>query len=495
LVVALASSIFAVLLLGGIMSLVRDYIYGKFEAKGRTDKEPITYLIDDITYRCPWFFGCTEPPWDKLFPIVQKIRVRDKRGKLKEILRIDPYTVFIGVTEGEQPFGYNPRYVVNPLVLIVGTPGAGKSASVHTIIYNFIKTMLACEHLHETTIRQPTVLVADPEGEYEKLRDMIGRPEETLVLKLGVKHFINIFDRPSKTINPLNWYMRILPVIQKFMNLSETQAPRAFRVLIRVITELLKDKHVSPNDPRTWFVEDITLADIYQKIETEYLQKYENASEKLTRRERILYEGAQTLSYRLASWMKPPNDAFSKRSSIDLTNVFKYRLVIFDLRHISSRALQGLFSYWITMWVYGLLLERGPLPEFGIRIALIVDEAWALLREGGKNETNPLEELARRGRKYGIWLVVATQTVKDVSDKMFSLFGTLAVGRLPAKDMVDKVVRSRGMPQKFASKILGLAQGEFVWSMIWRRNDFPNARMPVKVFTQYVIPPLVDVEV
>lgn len=439
------------------------------------DMNPYNYMPDDIIYRLPWNVGEPEPPLRALYPILYK--TVDGR----EV--IDPLTIYVGRTSGNKPFAYNPRYVVNPLVLVVGTPGAGKSATLKTFIYNLLSNELFMEG------RTPPVVVVDPEGEYDVIGKMIGQ-ENMLHLKLGRKDYINIFDRPTKMINPFSWYMRMLAVLQKFLAISPAQASQAYRVLKRAVFEKAKEKGLT-YDPATWFREDITLEEVYQWIDNQVstLEK----KQKMSPGERMFMRGATTLITRIDQWMYPPNDAFSKRSTVPLNKLFNYKLIVLDARGL-AKDLFGIFTYWIVYWSYGLMLEKGPLPEFGIRMVLVIDEAWALLKKSErKEEENPLEALARRGRKYGIMIVVATQTPEDVDEKMFSLFGTLVTGIIPSDKMVNKVVESRGMPKRFKSILKGLGRGTLVWSINWSKKDFPMSREPIIVHTDYPVSRMVQI--
>ena len=362
------------------------------------------------------------------------------------------------------------------------------SATLKTLIYN----LLSNEAFAGEGGKIPPVVVVDPEGEYSILGQLIGT-ENMLHLKLGRRDYINIFDRPTKTINPFAWYMRMLAVIQKFIGITPAQAALAYRALKRAVFSVAQEKGLTP-DPATWVKPDITLKDVYDWLENE-IEKLERKKERLSHRDRGLLQGARTLTTRLDSWMIPPNDAFSKKSTVDLARIFDYRLVVLDARGL-DRSLFGIFSYWIVYWAYGLMLEKGPLPEFGIRMVLVIDEAWALLRKTErKEEENPLESLARRGRKYGIMIIVATQTPEDVDEKMFSLFGTLVTGNIPSSKMVNKLVESRGMPDRFKEILKSLERGRLVWSINWTKKDFPMSRVPLIVYTEYPLKRVIQLTV
>jgi len=358
------------------------------------------------------------------------------------------------------------------------------SATLKTFIYNLLSNEV---FMPEGKV--PPVVVVDPEGEYHVIGKMVGR-ENVLHLRLGRGDYINIFDRPTKTINPFSWYMRMLAVIQKFLGLTPAQGPQAYRVLKKAIIEVAKEKGIT-FDPTTWTKPDITLEEVFKWVETqvESLEK----KKRMEQAERTFHRAATILLTRMDQWMYPPNDAFSKQSTISLHKLFDYKLAILDARGL-AKDLFGVFTYWIVYWTYGLMLERGPLPEFGIRMVLVIDEAWALLRKSERREEeNPLEALARRGRKYGILLVVATQTPEDMDEKMFSLFGTLVAGLIPSDKMVEKLVESRGMPKRFKEILKSLPQGTLVWSINWVSKGFPMSRTPIIVHTEYPVKKLIQI--
>ncbi len=434
------------------------------QLRGGEKVEPFNYMVEDVAWRYPWLVGDREPPLSRLYPIL------DSRGEF------DPLCIRIGWTRTRKPFAYNPRLVVNPLVLIVGTPGAGKSATAKTMIASLLEN----EYLAGPGKRIPPIVVVDPEGEYADLKQLFD-PKDVLHIRLGRSDRINLFDRPSKAINPFSWYMRLVPIIQRFLGVTEAQAGVAYRVLKRMVHEAARARGIT-EDPSTWRRQDITLEDVYNKI-VERLGQLE-AKRKRSLGEAREYRGLETLAFRLDQWMHYPNDAFSKQSTFQLHRVFDYKLVVLDAAGLDS-SLYRLFTYWITMWFYAFMLEKGPLPSFGLRVVLMLDEAWSLLQRHGRHEENPLEGLARRGRKYGIMIVVMTQTPEDVDKKLFSLFGTLVVGSLVSDSMVKMIVESRAMPESFKGVIKTLGQGELVWSINWRQKDFPMAGEPIIVKTDY----------
>ena len=434
---------------------------------------PYTYVPHDVTYSGPFAMGEEEPPLETLYPII------DKEG------HVDPLTFRIGYTISGKPFALNPRYIVNPLVFIVGTPGAGKSATVKTLVHSILQN----HYLAEEPGQVPPVIIVDKEGEYSVLRHLVS-PSDMLVIRLGRGDYVNVYGRPSYSISPFLWYTRMTRVLARFLGVHHEKAPVAYKVLKEIVLKLAKDRKFT-NDPRTWLQPDIHLGMVYETAES-MRRAYEQKS-KLTGIERRRYEALVTLTNRLDEWSIPPHDVFFRESSFPIHELLKYKLVIFDVREVDKDVF-NVFTYWIVEWFYGYMLIKGPLPQFGLRVVLVLDEAWALVSKQNQKETSPLEELARRGRKYGIMIVVATQTPEDVDEKMFSLFGTLATGVLPSEAMRRKIARARGMPEGFEEKIATLPRGTLVWSINWAMRNFEMHAMPLIVRTAYPIRELLQVE-
>ena len=363
---------------------------------------------------------------------------------------------------------------------------AHNSATLKTIVLN---TILGSEMYGYDPF---PIIVVDPEGEYAVLREFFDK-SESVHFRLGERDYINIFERPSKAISPLAWYARMEEVIAKFLDIGPGQTPSAYGIFKKEIWKAA-DRAGITLDPRTWNREDITLEQVYSGL-TEMIEKIKKGEAKeIEESEKKQYlQGGETLKQRLERWTHPPADIFFHKSSVNLTDILKYKLVIFDGSQL-PRYLYGLFTYWLVDWLYGFLLVLGPLPTFGIRFMLAIDEAWSLLKKEKKEgfaSSNPLEDAARRIRKYGGLLIVATQTVEDVDEKMFSLFGTLVAGIIPSEQMAKKIVESRGMPKRFLQTIKTLGRGTLVWSINWSRRDKLYSTVPIVVRTSYLIPDLI----
>ncbi len=93
---------------------------------------------------------------------------------------------------------------------------------------------------------------------------------------------------------------------------------------------------------------------------------------------------------------------FNGKATLDLKN----RLTVFELSDLqNSPVLQAAALLTVTFLVYAKIIDRN------IKTALIIDEFWRM----GKHPVlkGPIEGFARRGRKYNLSLIVASQCMSD----------------------------------------------------------------------------------
>ena len=437
-------------------------LYDRMRRKWRPI-EPFFHDPIDIAYRWPGWFLPPEPG-----PEWTNMR-EDGSGRV-----VDEEAVLIGETKYyRNPFSFSPLKPINPLVLVVGTPGSGKSTLLKTWLANYRR--LSGEG-------GKPIVVLDPEGEYDILTNDYG--EDMRIVRMGAgEDTINIFGRPDKSIKPTTWYSHVLDLLPEFLQLGH--APLSQSLLRTIVMEELVKRHGFTEDPSTWDAPDITLEEVYETVRREMYKAREEGGREASRK----LEGLITLHNRLQSWYHDPGyrTFFGRGRVFDLNSIFNYRLTVFDCSHLPRNA-YGLFAKWLVKVIYTWMLLWRPLHKPGLRLYLFVDEAWSLLRATGSGEEkeNIVEEMARRCRKYGIALILSTQTPEDVDPKMFSLFGTLAVGIVPSQKMVETIIASRGAPPIHAEQIKNLPRGTFAWFINWAERDVvPFSKEPIYVRTLY----------
>lgn len=89
-----------------------------------------------------------------------------------------------------------------------------------------------------------------------------------------------------------------------------------------------------------------------------------------------------------------------------------------------------------------------------LRLVLVLDEAWKLMKSG-----NLLEVLIREGRKYGVSVVIATQMLDDMAQGLFENMGTVFVFRLQNTESLDRLSRNYNLAEEHVSMIQNLGLG------------------------------------
>ena len=418
------------------------------------------YFLEDLALRAPIFLTIPEPSSDLLI----------SDGSFNK------YSPFIGFTELRNCYWYwNPKQIQNPLIAIIGAPGGGKS--------ELIKTMIL--RLKKKGFDKP-ILIVDPEGEYDVVVKQYG---EGLVLNIGTEDYVNILDRPSKEMPYRLWVTKaVIPGILKALKVTEDQAPLMVRVLESVIFNVYENIYrFNPIDKSTWNKPDPTLSDVVKVLESDVKPYLEGRKKR-----DVLFRSKLTLLQRLKRWTQGEGtDFFARPSSVPLTELLKEPIVVFNIKYLPDDA-KDVFTYFIFNYFYSLMEMSEPLPRFGLRLLLVFDEGWILLKkEQGKRES-PLSILFRRARKYGFASIIATQRYKDISSDILPLVGTVVIFRIRDAEAVRALKESLQMPDRLAKKIPTLAQGEAIVSVAWRKMQYENASEPFVVRVLTEVKPVVE---
>lgn len=405
------------------------------------------YYSEDLAIRAPLFSNVSEPATEML------------------VRPLSTYSVYIGLTEiSKIPWYWDPSLIQNPLISIIGMPGSGKSETVKTLIIR----------MKEKGVDVP-VIVVDPEGEYHVIAKQLG---EGVVLNIGTEHYINVFDRPSWDFSYQLWVRKaVIPGILKALRVSAGQAPLMMRVLEKTIFDVYENVYkFSPIDRETWKRPDPTLLDVARQIEADVKPYLERRQQ----RQPPLFKTKMALLERLKRWVEGEGtDFFAHPSSVRLSDLLSQPLVVMNIKTLPQDA-RDMFTFYIFSYFYSLMEMLPPLPRFGIRLVLVFDEGWILLK-GEKNEESPLAPLFRRARKYGFASIIATQQYKDVSTDILPLVGTVILLRIRDAEAVKRLKESLKLPERIVEMIPNLSTGKAVVSIAWRRTDFQNSSVPFVV--------------
>ena len=149
-------------------------------------------------------------------------------------------------------------------------------------------------------------------------------------------------------------------------------------------------------------------ASILYKILKTIFQKYEKptwdkALEELENLD-LPYQ-MKTYLYRIISQIKE-YDGGSKYNIVD--KIDDNSVYVIDLSLIKSEEVRRLLMLSILTKIY----NRYNIADDKLKIGLVVDEAWAILKD--TNEYSIIADIIKRGRGYGIMLLMATQNIIDL---------------------------------------------------------------------------------
>lgn len=233
-----------------------------------------------------------------------------------------------------------------------------------------------------------SVIIVDPENEYEMLSEAAGGSYFKISLSSG--SHINPFDLPipREDEDPSDVLRaNVINLVGLMRLMLGGLTPEEDAIMDRALTE-------------TYAAKDITPKSDFSKIEPPLMSDLEAVLETM--------EGADSLLKRVRKFTKGTYaNFFNQPSNVDMQN----KLVVFGIRDMEE-GLRPMAMYIIMRYIWNQI--RSELKK---RI-FVIDEAWWLMKSD--DGASFLFGLVKRARKY--WLGVTTIT-QDVSDFMKSDYG------------------------------------------------------------------------
>lgn len=309
-----------------------------------------------------------------------------------------------GVPIGRNYFTGLPVYLdtfdeslTNPHIVILGVTGAGKSVAMDTISSRSLVT------------KNTQSAILDIEGEYKKrVNSLSGRIIE---IKQGVPAGINIFDidveqedNGIEKINILNKVAEIRAILSGLMKnyMDRTLNAKELVDIEESVIETYKEKGITTNKESIYekqggkLGDKLTLGKIKKKMPT------------LSDFQRILSKksNAKELAEILTGFLKGKSlGMFDCTSNININDC----CIDFDLSSITDEVTKFYASMVITTWITEKYMKRS---EVYVEKSVYIDEAWTMLKY--EETANFIENLARRARKRGVRLVIATQLPEEL---------------------------------------------------------------------------------
>ena len=339
-----------------------------------------------------------------------------------------------GVPIGRNYFTGLPVYLdtfdsslTNPHIVILGVTGAGKSVAMDTISSRSLVT------------KNTQSAILDIEGEYKKrVNSLSGRIIE---IKQGVPAGINIFDidveqeeNGIEKVNILNKVAEIRAILSGIMKnyMDRTLNAKELVDIEESVIETYKEKGITTNKESIYekqggkLGDKLTLGKIKKKMPT------------LSDFQRILANksNSKELAEILSGFFKGKSlGMFDCTSNININDC----CIDFDLSSITDEVTKFYASMVITTWITEKYMRRS---EIYAEKSVYIDEAWTMLKY--EETADFIENLARRARKRGVRLVIATQLPEELIDSgqgraILNCCGT-AVLMKQSPISVDKVI-------------------------------------------------------
>ena len=315
------------------------------------------------------------------------------------------------------PFSAYPEKLTNQHVLVVGKSGSGKTQSVATFIDDLWKAEVPS-------------LIFDFQGEYadDRLTNADGKTflectaAEVLDASQGVD--FNPLEVPTdpNTGDKQNFIKTVYQIassLGSIFELGEIQVA----ILQSAISQSYTNKGFSTSDKSTWDQEPPTMLDVWEILRLMESKKKTESLKNLIFRINPLFETGVFL---------PPSD---DKSSDRIFN----QTTILNLSNLATKQLMLAVANFMLQKIYMDMLAKGPTK--GFRLFVVIDEAHKL----SFNET--INELIREGRKYGIGLLLASQSVGDFDPIILNMAGTKVALELGWDD-ANVMVNNMGISEK-----------------------------------------------
>lgn len=289
-----------------------------------------------------------------------------------------------------------PPVCTNPHMAIFGMAGAGKSVTLKLIT-------------ERGAAIGEWVIVLDPEEEYKKLIENLGG--QYIVLKAGEKSGINPFDLDIEDDGKDGKYVDIYAKQSEIREMLSTFCEK-FRgtplqgqeitELEEVINYLYKDKNGITKDPQSLYEENV------HKVDTKFYtskikKKMPTLSDLVEELEKREYTKNLAATIKIMTGDRSLS-MFDNQTAIDLDN----KVIGIDLKHLSDEFTKFFAMVNILSWIWSKL---GNWKYKNIKKRVIVDEGWIFAKY--EHAATYLEHISRRGRKYRISLVIASQQIDE----------------------------------------------------------------------------------
>ncbi len=310
------------------------------------------------------------------------------------------------------------RYA-NPHIVVLGKSGYGKSTTVKTLTARMFD------------LWESNILIIDYAGEYAPWV----KSRNGAVIDMHASG-INPFELGKATMTD-----RIRQLIDTFSKLSELTLPQR-NVLSYYLMKAYESKGFRPSDPATWKNKTPTIDGLIDLIEAD-LSKF-RMGKQMT---------AMALIEKLSALASGPMGIFSRStfSISDLTQGF----VCIDLSKVTSTIMKDMVAYTVLQHVDSEMRLNGI--RTGVKLAIVLDEAWKLCRE---EDSLPVT-IVKEGRKYGYSLIVSSQdATADLAESILANAGTAIIHHTEHPSYLRFFEQAYGLTKQEIARVQNAPIGE-----------------------------------
>jgi len=370
------------------------------------------------------------------------------------ILFDDPTnSIFIGKTKVfHVPFYWSYQNVANPHIAVVGISGSGKSY--------FIKTFL----LRASFVWNANALIFDWAGEYKPwVKDTGGK-----VISLGKGSYLNLLDLGGmKPYDRLKQIMRTIELLTDIANYPEQKRLTEQAIEKTYIEAKFRMDSREQKDELGKALIPPTLKDVVRILEEQAsLGTYEFPAE------------LENAIYRLKQYTKPGEDYFAQQSTVKLDDMITSGLVDLDLSGLPDETFRALAALTMLQFVKEKMRLTGWSAEKGLRLIVVIDEAWKIAKE----ENSDAVMIIREGRKYNFGMIIASQNPTDISEAIFSNVGTTFILKVKFERFLDYLQGSLNFSNYMRGEISRLGVGEAAVNMAFTTpTPYPSTFLLEKI--------------
>jgi predicted transcriptional regulator len=308
----------------------------------------------------------------------------------------------------------------NPHLLVMGKSGYGKSTTVKTFIsrqYDLFET---------------SILIIDYAGEYASwVKSRNG----------------SVFDMRENTINPFELGEatltdRMRQLVDAFQKICDFKSINQRNSFTYYVMKAYYNKGFRPNNPETWKNKAPTLADVIKLMDEEVggLQMMRQIT-------------VMTLLDRLRVLSSGPFGVFGE-STLSVDQVTRGFTCI-DLSRVTSNTMKDMVAWTMLQHIDSKMRLRGV--QHGVRLIVVLDEAWKLCRD----EESLAVTIVKEGRKYGYSLCVSSQdATADFAESILANAGTVVIHHTEHPKYLAFFERSYGLNEQEVTRVQNLPVGE-----------------------------------